>query len=91
MEITEFPYNTVQDRPKEVPMPKTNSIRSAILTELRLVTDGQTYDDSIYHTSIASRGKTVKSYNKKSTNMILDTHDQLNIKNWQKQMHGPNV
>jgi len=46
-------------------MPKTNSIRSAILTELRLVTDGQTYDDSIYHTSIVSRGKTVKSYNKK--------------------------
>jgi len=43
MEITEFPFNTVQDGWKEAHMPKPAlSIRSAVLVELRLVTDGQT-------------------------------------------------
>ena len=39
LEITEFPFNTVQDRWKEAHMPKTSSIRSAVSIEHRLVTD----------------------------------------------------
>ena len=42
LEITEFPYNTVHDGWKEAHMPKTSPIRSAVLVELRLVTDGRT-------------------------------------------------
>ena len=40
--ITEFPFNTVQDGWKEARVPKTSSIRTAVLVELRLVMDGQT-------------------------------------------------
>jgi len=32
-------------------------LRLAILVQCRLVTDGRTHDDSIYCTSVASRGK----------------------------------
>ena len=42
LEITEFPFSTVYDGWKEAHMPKTSSIRSAVLVELRLVTDGRT-------------------------------------------------
>jgi len=42
-------------------MPKTSSIRSVVLVELRLVTDGQTQTDTgswlQYRGCIASRGK----------------------------------
>ena len=37
LEITEFPFNTVQDRLKEAHMPKTSSIRSSVSIEHRLV------------------------------------------------------
>ena len=39
-EITEFPFNTVQDGWKETHMSKTSSIRPAVSIEHRLVTDG---------------------------------------------------
>jgi len=41
LEITEFPINTVWDGLKEAHVPKTSSIRSAVLVELRVVTDRQ--------------------------------------------------
>jgi len=42
LEITEFPFITVYGEWKESHMPKTSLIRSAVLVELRLVTDGRT-------------------------------------------------
>ena len=42
LEIPEFSFNTVQDEWKEAPVPKTSSIRSSVLIELRPVTDRQT-------------------------------------------------
>ena len=42
LEIPEFPFNTVKDRWKEAPVPKTSSIHSAVSKKHRLVTDGQT-------------------------------------------------
>jgi len=54
---------------KEAPVPKTSSIRLAVSTELRLVTDRQTDRQTDRHwatastrTSIASRGKNNKHY-----------------------------
>ena len=41
-EITEFPFNTVQDVWKEAHMPKTSSIYSAVSIEHQLVTDTDT-------------------------------------------------
>jgi len=38
-------------------MPKPSSIRSAVLVELRLLTDGQTQGHDQYRGCIASRGK----------------------------------
>ena len=37
--LPEFPFNTLYDRWKEAHMPKPSSIRSAVSTELQLVTD----------------------------------------------------
>jgi len=39
LEMTEFPFNTVQDGCKEARMPKTSSICSSVSIEHRLVTD----------------------------------------------------
>jgi len=61
LELTEFPFDTVQDGWKEAHMPKTSSIRLTVLVELRLVTDGQTDTGPWlvphYRGCIASRGK----------------------------------
>ena len=39
LKIPEIPYNTVWDMWKEAVVPKTDPIRSAVLTEHQLVTD----------------------------------------------------
>ena len=65
LEITEFPFNTVQDGWKEAHTPKNSSTRSAVSIEHRLVTDGrtdgrtdrQTDRQTDRHRPIASRGK----------------------------------
>ena len=43
LEIPEFPFNTVEDRWNEVPVPQTGQIRSTVSIELRLVTDTDTW------------------------------------------------
>jgi len=60
-EEPEFPFNTVWDRWKEAPVPKTSSIHSAFSIELRLVTDTDRQTDRHRATAstragIASRG-----------------------------------
>jgi len=45
-EEPEFPFNTVWDRWKEAPVPKTSSIHSAFSIELRLVTDTDRQTDT---------------------------------------------
>jgi len=62
LEITEFPFNTVLNRWKKAHMPKTNSIRSTVSIENRLVTDRQTEDGrrpmastaDAYHSAVKS-------------------------------------
>ena len=48
-EVLKFPHNTVWDRSDEAPLPKTNSIRSAVSIELRLVMDRQTNGQTSVH------------------------------------------
>jgi len=57
LEIPEFPFDTVWDRWKEVPMPKTSSIRSSVSKELRLGTD----TDRHGHGAIASTRANIES------------------------------
>ena len=48
LDISEFPDNTVWDKPSEDSVSKTSSIRSAVSIQCRGVTDRQTQSYSIY-------------------------------------------
>jgi len=48
-----------------------------VLVEYRLVTDGQTYDNSMYHASIASYGNKIKSY--KTTEQLAKPIHKINL------------